>query len=149
MYEADLGVVRVGDTAEVRLNAYPDRTLSGRVSDISRILDQTTRTAKVRIEFDNAAGLLRPGMFATARFVSQQSEPRTVAPASAILRLQDRSWVFRADGPNRFRRTEVQAGPVLGDGLQTILSGLAPGEAVIANALAFASAAAAGALTGG
>jgi len=66
VYEADLGVVRVGDTAEVRLNAYPDRTLSGRVSDISRILDQTTRTAKVRIELDNAAGLLRPGAGETA-----------------------------------------------------------------------------------
>ena len=79
VYEADLGVVRVGDTAEVRLNAYPDRTLSGRVSDISRILDQTTRTAKVRIELDNAAGLLRPGAGeAAAAQVSSVAAWRTI-----------------------------------------------------------------------
>ena len=140
VYENNLGDVRVGDAAEVRLSAYPDRPLTGRVSDMSRVLDPTTRTAKVRIELDNADGILRPGMFATATFTSQGTQPHTVAPAAAVLRLQDRSWVFRTDGPNRFRRTEVQAGRVLPDGVQEIADGLVPGDTVVADALDFATA---------
>jgi cobalt-zinc-cadmium efflux system membrane fusion protein len=127
--------VQVGDRAEVRLNAYPDRPLTGTVSDISRVLDPITRSAKVRIELENPAGLLRPGMFATARFVSQATTTHAVAPASAVLRLEDRSWVFREEGPSRFRRSEVQAGRVLPDGTQEILTGLVPGDAVVADAL--------------
>jgi membrane fusion protein, heavy metal efflux system len=137
VYENNLANVQVGDHADVRLNAYPDRPLSGTVSDISRVLDPTTRTAKVRIELENPDGLLRPGMFATARFVSQATTTHAVAPASSVLRLEDRSWVFREEGPARFRRSEVQAGRVLPDGSQEILTGLAPGDPVVADALAF------------
>jgi len=141
VYENDLGDVHVGDRAEVRLVAYRDRTFGGAVSDIGRVLDPTTRAAKVRVEIDNAEGLFRPGMFATARFVARTAETRTVTPASAVLRLQDRTWVFRADGERRFKRVEVQAGAVLPDGSQTILGGLAPGDEVILDALQFANAA--------
>ena len=135
IYENNLADVQVGDRAEVRLNADPDRPLSGTVSGISRVLDPTTRTAKVRIELENPDGLLRPGMFATARFVSQAATTHAVAPASAVLRLEDRSWVFREEGLSRFRRSEVQAGRVLPDGTQEILAGLTPGDPVVANAL--------------
>ena len=135
IYENNLADVRVGDRAEVRLNADPDRPLSGTVSGISRVLDPTTRTAKVRIELENPDGLLRPGMFATARFVSQVTTTHAVAPASAVLRLEDRSWVFREEGPSGFRRSEVQAGRVLPDGMQEILAGLAPGDRVVTDAL--------------
>ena len=135
IYENNLADVRVGDRAEVRLNADPDRPLSGTVSGISRVLDPTTRTAKVRIELENPDGLLRPGMFATARFVSQDTTTHAVAPASAVLRLEDRSWVFREEGPSGFRRSEVQAGRVLPDGTQEILSGLAPGDRIVTDAL--------------
>ena len=135
IYENNLTDVQVGDRAEVRLNAYPDRPLSGRVSGISRVLAPTTRTAKVRIELENPDGLLRPGMFATARFVSQATTTHAVAPASAVLRLEDRSWVFREEGPSGFRRSEVQAGRVLPDGTQEILAGLAPGDRVVTDAL--------------
>ncbi len=149
VYENNLADVRLGDAAELRLNAYPDRPFTGRVSDVSRVLDPVTRTAKVRIELDNADGLLRPGMFATATFRSQGTELRTVAPAAAVLRLQDRSWVFRVEGPSRFRRTEVQAGRILPDGVQEIAAGLAPGDAVVANALEFTTAASARSVAGG
>jgi membrane fusion protein, heavy metal efflux system len=142
VYENNLSDVGVGDEAEVRLVAYPDRPLSGTVSNIARVLDPATRTAKVRIELDNAEGVLRPGMFATATFVSRQTQLRTVAPASAILRLQDRSWVFRAEAADRVRRTEVQVGRVLPDGAQVILGGLNAGDGVVLDALQFANAAA-------
>jgi cobalt-zinc-cadmium efflux system membrane fusion protein len=135
VYENNLADVQLGDQAEVRLSAYPDRLFAGVVKDISRVLDPTSRTAKVRIALDNREGLLRPGMVATARFALEATTTRTVAPASAVLRFDDRSWVFREEAPSRFRRSEVQAGRVLPDGTQEILAGLTPGDPVVANAL--------------
>ncbi len=141
VYENNLAQVRLGDFAEVRLNAYPDRPFRGRVSNISRVLDPTTRTAKVRLELDNPGRLMRTGMFATATFRSQTGRLRPVVPATAVIRLHDRDWVFRPEGGRRFRRTEIQAGPVTSDGLQEVLGGLSPGDKVVANALQFSSAA--------
>jgi cobalt-zinc-cadmium efflux system membrane fusion protein len=141
VYENDLAQVHLGDFGEVRLSAYPDRPLRGRVSNIGRILDPNTRSAKVRVEMDNPRGMLRPGMFATAKFVSQTSRERMVVPASAILRLHDKDWVFRREGERRFRRMEVRAGPAGADGRQEILPGaLKPGDEIAANALQFSSA---------
>jgi hypothetical protein len=80
-------------------------------------------------------------MFATIHFVAQGTATRTVIPSSAVLRLQDRDWVFvKLDtqmNTQRFRRTEVQAGPVNADKTQQILSGLRPGDQVVATALMF------------
>ncbi len=141
VYENDLGDVHLGDYAELRLNAFPGRPLRARVDNISRVLDPATRTAKVRLELANPAGMMRPGMFATARFVARRSRERMLVPASAMLRLHDKDWVFRPEGGGRFRRTEVQAGPVMPDGKQEILAGgVRPGEAVVADALQFSSA---------
>jgi cobalt-zinc-cadmium efflux system membrane fusion protein len=141
VYENNLAQVRLGDFAEVRLNAYPDQALKGRVSNISRVLDPTTRTAKVRLELDNERRLMRAGMFATATFRSQSQQLRSVVPVKAVLRLHDKDWVFRAEGGHRFRRIEVQAGHVSSDGFQEVMAGLAPGDRIVANALQFASAA--------
>lgn len=141
VYENNLAQVRLGDFAEVRLNAYPDQALKGRVSNISRVLDPSTRTAKVRLELDNERRQMRAGMFATATFRSQSKQLRSVVPAKAVLRLHDKDWVFRAEGGHRFRRIEVQAGRVSSDGFQEVIAGLAPGDQIVANALQFASAA--------
>jgi cobalt-zinc-cadmium efflux system membrane fusion protein len=137
VYENDLPRVHSGDRAEIELNAYPDRRLAGRVTNISKLLDPNTRSTKVRIELPNEAGILRPNMFATAHFVSQGTETRTVVPSGAVLRLQDRDWVFVKLNDQRFRRTEVQAGPVNADKTQQILSGLHPGDRVVTDALMF------------
>jgi len=137
VYENDLARVHSGDRAEIELNAYPGRRLSGRVTNISKLLDPNTRAAKVRIELPNRDGSLRPNMFATVHFASQGAQTRTVIPSSAVLRLQDRDWVFvKLDG-RRFRRTEVQAGPVNADKTQQILSGLQAGDQVVTTALLF------------
>jgi cobalt-zinc-cadmium efflux system membrane fusion protein len=135
VYENNLSQVRLGDHARVQLNAYPDRPLQGRISNISRILDPATRTAKVRLDLENRAGLLRPGMFATITFYSQSKLQRAVVPASAVLRLHDKDWVFRPDGDKRFRRVEIHTGASVGDGLQEVTSGLSPGDRVVANPL--------------
>ena len=137
VYENDLARVHLGDRAEIELNAYPNRQLAGRVTNISKLLDPNTRSAKVRIELPNEAGILRPNMFATLHFVSQGTETRTVIPSSAVLRLQDRDWVFVKLNDQRFRRTEVQAGPVNADRTQQVLSGLRLGDRVVTDALMF------------
>jgi membrane fusion protein, heavy metal efflux system len=134
VYENDLSTVRIGDTADVHLTAYPDHVLTGRISNIGTILDPSIRTAKVRIEVDNP-GLMRVGMFVTATFHGQSKESRAVVPASAILHLHDREWVYVPLGPGRFQRVEVVSGASLPGNLQELVSGLQPGQSVVSNAL--------------
>ncbi len=137
VYENDLANVHIGDPAQIELNAYPDRKFSGRVTNISKLLDANTRSAKVRIELANAQGLLRPNMFATVTFRSQGSRSRVVVPTTAVLRLHDRDWVFEKLDGGQFRRTAVQTGPVNADGTQQILSGVRAGEKLVSDALLF------------
>jgi len=134
VYENDLGNIHVGETAEIRLTAYPDKVFSGRISNIGPVLDPALRTAKVRIEVHNP-GLMRIGMFVTATFHGLKKERRAAVPASAILHLHDRDWVYVTAGEKRFRRVEVVAGRILPDKTQEVISGISPGQQVVANAL--------------
>jgi len=139
VFENDLGLVHVGDAAEVRLNAFPDRVFPGKVSDISRVLDPNTRSAKVRIVLANGDGSLRPGMFAVATFRSRKTAPRIVVPTTAVMRLHDKDWVFCKEASNRFRRMEVHTLGVTTDGFSELQDGVEPGQQVIANALEFST----------
>ena len=136
VYENDLSSVRLGDTAEIILNAYPDHPLKGKVSNIGAVLDPSIRTAKVRIEVQNP-GMMRLGMFVRATFRGQKTEMHTIVPASAVLRMHDRDFVFVPAHDNKFRRVEVVGGDVLTENtsLQEIKSGLKPGQQVVMNAL--------------
>jgi len=136
VYENDLDKVRLGDKADIRLSAYPNQVFTGTVSNIGPVLDPTIRTVKVRIEVANP-GLMRPGMFVTATFHGREKKKLAAVPATAILHLHDRDWVYVPIGDNKFRRTEVVGGDMLPDGMQEILSGIAPGEQVLTNALEF------------
>jgi cobalt-zinc-cadmium efflux system membrane fusion protein len=136
VYENDMANVRLGDTAEITLNAYPGRTFGGRVSNIGSILDPSIRTAKVRTEVQNP-GMMRLGMFARATFRGQTKEAHTVVPASAVLHMHDRDFVFVPAPDKKFRRLEVVSGELLPDNtnLQEIKSGLKTGQQVVTNAL--------------
>jgi membrane fusion protein, heavy metal efflux system len=134
VYENDLSKVHLGQEAQIRLNAYPDRVLTGRVSDIGPVLDPTIRTAKVRIELLNP-GILKLGMFVTATLAGRTSQTHAVVPASAILHLHDKEWVFVPAGSKQFKRKEVASGDMLGGGQQEILSGIEPGQQVVKNVL--------------
>lgn len=138
VYENDLASVHLGETAEIRLNAYPDRVYSGRISNVGPILDPTLRTAKVRIEVKNP-GLMKLGMFVTATFHGQKKEMRAAVPADAILHLHDRDWVYEPAGNKEFRRVGVVGGDVLPNKLQEVVSGLQPGQQVVSNALVLQS----------
>lgn len=134
VYENDLATVHVGETAEIRLNAYPDKVLSGRISNVGPVLDPTIRTAKVRIEVHNP-GLLRIGMFVSASFHGLKKESHAALPSSAILHLHDRDWVYEPAGDKKFRRVEVTGGSALPNNMQEIVSGVKPGQQVVTNAL--------------
>ena len=140
VFENDLDSVHIGDSAEIRLNAYPDRVLQGRVADISRVLDPNTRSAKVRIVLNNADGTLRPGMFAVATFRSKKLKQAVVVPTTAVMRLHDKEWVFVQEAPKQFRRQEVTTTGGSADGMQEIRGGISAGQSIVANALDFSTA---------
>jgi cobalt-zinc-cadmium efflux system membrane fusion protein len=139
VYENDIPKLQVGQQARIKVNAYPERPVIGRISDIGPVLDPQLRTAKVRIQVNNP-GFLRLGMFVTATFTSRKTESHAGVPADAVLHLHDRDWVFVPAGDNRFRRTEVRAGQILSGNRQVILSGIEPGQQVVSNALQLESA---------
>lgn len=134
VYENDLDAVRIGDTADIHLNAYPNQVLKARVDNILPILDPNLRTAKVRLEVKNP-GVMRVGMFATATFYGRQPEIYAAVPASAILHLHDREWVYMPLGNGHFKRVEVVTGKMLPANQQEVVSGMKPGDRVVSNAL--------------
>jgi cobalt-zinc-cadmium efflux system membrane fusion protein len=134
VYENDLAFIHLDEYAEIRLNAYPGTVLKGRIGNIAPILDPNLRTAKVRLEVENP-GFMRIGMFVTATFHSQKSEVSAVVPASAVLHLHDRDWVYVPIENGRFRRVEVTGGGMLPGNMQQIRTGIQPGQQVVSNAL--------------
>jgi membrane fusion protein, heavy metal efflux system len=136
VYENDLATVHVGESAEIRLNAFPDKVLTGRINNVSPVLDPTLRSAKVRIEVANP-GLMKVGMFVTATFHGQKKEAHAAVPATAVLHLHDREWVYIPAGDKKFRRVEVRGGMTLPGNMEEILSGITPGTRVVQNALVF------------
>jgi cobalt-zinc-cadmium efflux system membrane fusion protein len=135
VYENDLDAVHIGEYADVRLNAYPLKPLKARVDNILPVLDPNIRTAKVRLEVANPGKRMRVGMFATATFYGKQAEVHAAVPATAVLHIHDRDWVYQPAGSGTFRRVEVTAGSMLPGDMQEVLSGLQPGQKVVAGAL--------------
>ena len=134
VYENDIPKVHVGQLARIHVDAYPNLQLTGTVSDIGPVLDPNIRTAKVRIAVHNP-GLLRLGMFVTATLTSRSQNHYATVPASAILHLHDRDWVFVPASNSRFQRVEVQAGDMLPGNRQQILAGINAGQSVVSNVL--------------
>jgi cobalt-zinc-cadmium efflux system membrane fusion protein len=134
VYENDMSFVRLGEYADIHIAAYPNTVLKGRISNIGAVMDPNLRTAKVRLEVANP-GILRLGMFATATFHGQQSVTRATVPATAILHLHDRDWVYVPVEGGQFKRFGVIGGRMLPDNMQEV-SGIDPGQRVVQNALA-------------
>jgi cobalt-zinc-cadmium efflux system membrane fusion protein len=134
VFENDIPKVQLGQEATVKINAWPDRPITGRISDIGPILDPSIRTAKVRIEVHNP-GFLKLGMFGTATFTSRTKQSYAVVPADAVLHLHDRDWVFIPAPDQKFKRVEVHPGRMLPGNKQEVLSGINPGQQVISNVL--------------
>ena len=134
VWENNMSQVHIGEYADIHLVAYPNRVLKARISNILPIVDPNIRTAKVRLEVENP-GLMRVGMFVTATFHGATAERHATVPATAILHLHDREWVYTPLGNGRFRRQEVVAGNTLARQHEEVVSGLKPGDQVVARAL--------------
>jgi cobalt-zinc-cadmium efflux system membrane fusion protein len=134
VYENDLASVHAGDLAEITLNAYPGRVFKGRVDNILPILDPAIRTGKVRIEVANP-GMMKVGMFVTATFQGKTEQTVAAVPASAILHLHDRDWVYVPAPDKKFKRVMVVGGDQFPGGMQEITSGIPVGRQVVTNPL--------------
>lgn len=132
LFEKDLGRVKVGAAAEVRLNAYPDDVLIGKVETIGRQLDPAARTVTARILVRNHADLVKVGLFGTARVVvgAAEGNKRTVIPLSAVTRVADKEVAFVRQSDGDFELHPVTLGRTAA-GRVEILSGLRAGEAVV------------------
>lgn len=129
--EDALARLRTGMRADVRVQAYPDRAFTGRVTRIDSRLDPETRTVSVRIELDNRAGLLKPEMYATVELAAGGSQPAIFIPQPAIQDVNGQTTVFIELEPGRFEVRPVDTGRTL-EGLRQVTHGLRPGERVVA-----------------
>ena len=127
--EGDVGSVARNQDAEITVDAYPGRTLQGRVLFVSDMIEPDSRRNKTRIALPNPDGSLKPNMFARVT-LHGAARLRVVLPSSALLMNNDRTSVFVATAPWTFERRTVQ--PLLEAGTQVVIeSGVAPGEQVV------------------
>lgn len=132
-YESDLARVQVGALAIVSVKAYPERSWKGAISYISPTLDERTRTAEVRVELENADGVLKPGMFATIvpdTAAKTQARLPLAVPVSAVQRDGERDLAFVAKDTLRFEPRVLTLGK-RGIDYVEVVSGLSEGEAVV------------------
>jgi len=132
VFEQDAPAVRVGTPVRLTVNAVPDRTFIGRVAFILPTLDDKTRTLTARVEVENPRLELRPGMYASGELTTTGRRAVSV-PLTAVLPTGTRDLVFVNRGDGRFQPREVRVG-VRGDSLVEIVSGLRPGDEVVASA---------------
>lgn len=132
IYEKDLRWVEVGKTVDIKVNAYPDEKFEGEITYVRDILDESTRTAKARVELLNSDGRLKPGMFATAiiSIPSSVNEEVIVVPSTAIQQIEGKTMVFVQEGEDSFEMREIVLGQESGNYVQ-VFKGLSPGDAVV------------------
>jgi len=133
VYEFELPWIKENDSAQITVEGVPGREFHGHISYIYPYLDRKTRTAKVRLEFDNSDGALLPEMFANVVLKSTRSEPTVLVSSQAIVRSGVRKQVFVVREPGKFEPREVVVG-VTSEGRTQILDGVAAGEEVVVSA---------------
>jgi len=133
IYEQNLGSVRVGMQVRLAVSAYPEKEFKGRISYLSDIMDEKTRTVKARVTIDNRGGSLKPGMFATASIdaVKNAGVEKVIAlPEEAVFLDGSERFVFVQEGEGKFVARRVSIGPVSGRKVE-IKEGLKVGEVVV------------------
>jgi membrane fusion protein, copper/silver efflux system len=131
VYEQDLPYIQLGQEAGVKLSSLPDREFRGRVTYIYPDVDQRTRTAKVRLEFENPGYFLKPGMFVSAQITSELDPSALLVPDSAVLRSGEKNTVFVALPGGKFDPRTVELGPEAEDDMVEITGGLQEGERIV------------------
>jgi multidrug efflux pump subunit AcrA (membrane-fusion protein) len=131
VYEQDLPFVKLGQEAIVKVASLPDREFRGRVTFIYPTVDEKTRTAKVRLEFENPGYYLKPGMFVSALIHAQLEDSAVLVPESAVLRSGARNTVFVALAGGKFEGRDVLLGVEAENAMIAVNSGLNAGERVV------------------
>ena len=129
IYERDFAGLKMGEEAQVTLDAYPDQRWPGRVGVLSDAVDPTTRTLHLRVVLPNPGGRIKPAMFGSIR-VLRSSSQGIVVPASAVIREGNEAHVFISKGNGRFERRTVKLGRAM-DGSIEILSGVNQGDSIV------------------
>ncbi|WP_348269660.1 FixH family protein [Edaphobacter paludis] len=132
VFQNDVGRLKPGDHAAVTVDAYPDRTFSGRIEDILPQVDMTTRTVRVRLAVSNPGVKLKPGMFVNVDLKSASGR-RLVVPASAVFQTGLRQLVFVDHGQGRLEPKDVVLGSRVGDDV-IVLKGLDAHQRIVTSA---------------
>mgnify|MGYP001556871536 FL=1 len=131
VYEQDLPFVQLGQEATVKLSSLPDREFRGRVTYIYPNVDEKTRTARVRLEFENPGYFLKPGMFVSAQITAEVEPDALLVPDSAVLRSGEKNTVFVALDGGKFEPRTVALGLAAEDDMVEVTGGLQAGERVV------------------
>jgi RND family efflux transporter MFP subunit len=131
IYEQDVPYIRLGQEAVVTLASQPEPKFRGRVTYIYPMVDEKTRTARVRMEFHNPGYFLKPGMYATVELSSELSPSALLVPDMAVLRSGEKNTVFVALDRGHFEPRTVTIGARAEGNLYEVLNGLAEGESVV------------------
>ncbi|HHT9119869.1 MAG TPA: efflux RND transporter periplasmic adaptor subunit [Candidatus Hypogeohydataceae bacterium YC41] len=133
IYEKDISKVKLNQGAEILVETYPDEVFPGKITYISNMVDEKTRTVKVRVEIDNKNRKLKAGMFANVRIYTDESkeiQKQLFVPSVAIQRLDGRNIVFTSKGNYAFEARQVETGKEQ-EGFTAVLSGLKEGEEMV------------------
>jgi cobalt-zinc-cadmium efflux system membrane fusion protein len=132
LFEKDLSFVHKGQKVVLRTEVHPGKTFPARVAYVGQVIDEKTRTAQVRIKFENQDGLFRPGQFVTATLMGDPTRSMTevlAIPRKAVQTVEGKPLVFVAEPDGFFTKRSVELG-ISGGGQIEIRSGLAEGERV-------------------
>jgi hypothetical protein len=130
VHQKDIGFVRAGQKIRVQTLAYPGKTYSGKISFVSPIVDEKTRTIKVRADIDNYDCSLKLGMFVRGHITDEDSRKRLSISSSAIQRWEDEEIVCIPVGDNEYKVRRIEIG-VRGEDFSEVISGLRAGETVV------------------
>ncbi len=131
IYEQDLPYLKLGQEAVVKIASLPDREFRGRVTYVYPNVDEKTRTAKVRLEFENPGYFLKPGMFVSVQITSELEPSALLVPDSAILRSGEKNTVFVALPGGKFDPRTVVLGPEGEHSMYEVVNGLQAGERIV------------------
>ena len=128
--EKDLSKIKTGLSVTVHAAAYPNAIFAGRLTTIYDMLDEISRTVKVRIEIENPSGLLKPQMFCEARVLAEATSAAVAIPAESIVKESEKTYIFIALNDSTFERREVYLGAA-GDSLVEVRGGVQVGEKLV------------------
>jgi Cu(I)/Ag(I) efflux system membrane fusion protein/cobalt-zinc-cadmium efflux system membrane fusion protein len=132
VFQTDVGLLKPGNSATVTVDAYPGRTFSGKIDQILPQVDAMTRTARVRLIFNNPGVVLKPGMYVNARIAVPLGR-QLVVPASGVLQSGARQVAFLDHGDGYLEPREIEIGQRLDDHV-VVLKGLRAGERIVSSA---------------